>query len=117
MMPTSKSKKTPSRAVSDFIALPDAEKEKIFLEIEQEDPRDRLARSRPLDARTRALWEKAKQKGGRPKLGKDGVKVISLSVEKGLLKEADAYAKKKGLKRAEFFSQALRSELSRRRAS
>jgi hypothetical protein len=116
-MATTKSKNVPSRAVSDFIALSDAEKERIFQEIEREDPRDRLARSKPLDPRTRALWEKAKRKGGRPKLGKDGVKVISLSVEKKLLNEADAYAKKNGLKRAELFSQALRSVLSKRRAS
>lgn len=51
------------------------------------------------------------KKGGRPKLGAHGVKVISLSVELDLLKRADAYAKKHGLKRAELVTQALNTLL------
>jgi len=76
-------------------------------EIDRESPADRIARSTPLNARDRQRQKKFRAKGGRPRLGKDGVKVISLSVEKGLLKRADTYAKRKGLKRAEFFSQAV----------
>jgi hypothetical protein len=111
-MKTNKSKAS-VRSASDFIALPDSEKERIYQELDRENPRQRLARSKPLDAATRLRWKKAVRKGGRPKLGRDGVKVISLSVEKSLLKDADAFAKKNGLKRAEFFSQALRSVLDK----
>jgi hypothetical protein len=64
------------------------------------------------DAGNRARHKKFLRKG-RPKFGKDGVKVISLSMEKQLLKRADAHAKKNGLKRAEFFSQAVRVALGK----
>ena len=112
-MRKSKTKIRAFETASEFEALPDAEKERIFQEIEREDPKDRLARSTPLNARDRERQRKFLSKGGRPKLGKDGVKVISLSVEKALLKRADAYAKRNGLKRSEFFSEALRGMLSR----
>ena len=41
--------------------------------------------SRPLNAEERALWAKARRKPGRPKVGR-GVRVISVSVERGLEK-------------------------------
>ena len=41
---------------------------------------------------------------GRPKLGK-GTRVVSVTVEIDLLRRADAYARKAGLKRAELFTQ------------
>jgi hypothetical protein len=90
----------------DFIALPDDQKERIWHEIDAKSPDQLLAESRPLNARERAQWRALKRKIGRPKVGK-GVKVISLSVEKGLLKRADSYAKRLGLSRAQLFSRGL----------
>ena len=57
-------------------------------------------------AKERAEVRRQRMKMGRPKIGK-GVKVISLSVEQGLLKRADAYAKRHGLKRAEMVARGL----------
>ncbi len=99
--------KTPKKSVIDeFIALPDSEKERIYQEIDGETPAARLARSRPLNAADRRLWRKFKAKMGRPKVGK-GSKTISLTVERDLLKKADAYAKRHGITRAKLVAQGL----------
>jgi len=58
----------------------------------------------------RAKWQKAKRKPGRPKRGK-GAKVISVSVEKGLLARCDELARIKGLTRARLIARALRAVL------
>jgi hypothetical protein len=42
-----------------------------------------------------------------------GVRVISLSIERGLLRKADATARKHGLSRAELIARCLRSVLLR----
>jgi len=89
-----------------FDALSGAEKAKIVAEIEAEDPADRLGRSKPLTREQRADWRRRK-KMGRPKIGQ-GHKVVSISLEAGLLKKADAYAKRHGLKRAQLVAQGLR---------
>jgi hypothetical protein len=69
-----------------------------------------MAESRPLNASERAQWRTFKRKIGRPKVGK-GVRVISLSVEKGLLKRADSCAKRLGISRAQLFSRGLEAVL------
>jgi ribosome-binding factor A len=100
-----------------FDALPDAEKERIFQELERETPEQRRARWKaPSSAADRALLNRLKKKVGRPKIGK-GCKVVAVSVEADLLKQADAYAKRLGLGRTELFTQALRGFLPTRTAS
>lgn len=103
----------PAMTGREFEALPDAEKERIFQEIESSDPNKLRAESKPLTAVDRARWNRFRKKAGRPKVGQ-GAKVISLSVELGLLKEADAYAKRNGFTRAELVARALRSIVSSR---
>jgi hypothetical protein len=93
-----------------FIALPDDEKERIYSELDAEGVEDRIARSRPLNARERRQWRRFKAKMGRPKVG-EGARTISLTVEKGLLQEADAYAKRHKISRAQLVAQGLRSIL------
>jgi hypothetical protein len=85
--------------IEEFIALPDSAKERIFQELDAETPEQRLARSRPLNAKERQQWRRFKTRMGRPKVG-NGAKTISLTVEKTLLKQADAYAKRHGISRA-----------------
>lgn len=97
---------------SQFMALPDAQKERIYQELERETPEQRRVRSTPLTALDRARWKKfqdrvKQRKSGRPKFGAHGVTVIALSLERGLLARADAYAKAQGLKRAELFTEAI----------
>src|SRR5258706_12692107 len=96
--------------IEDFIALPDSEKERIVREIEAEAPVERLGRSRPLNAQERRQWKRFKNKLGRPKVGK-GAKTISLTVEKDLVAQADAYAKRHGISSAGLVGQGLRALL------
>lgn len=69
---------------------------------------------KPLTAAQKAMHRRAK-KMGRPKVGQ-GVKVISLSVELGLLNRTDALAKRRQMSRAQLVSRALEAELSRAKA-
>lgn len=73
------------------------------------DPR----RFKPLSPKMKAIWERMKRRRGRPPVG-EGAKVISLSVEKSLLKRSDNLAKKQGLTRAQLFARALESLLRKR---
>jgi hypothetical protein len=84
------------------MALPDDEKERVWESIANVRPSD----TRPLTPEERQLWEKAKRKRGRPRTGK-GVRVISLSVERGLLERADAFAKEHGMTRAALFAKGI----------
>jgi uncharacterized protein YprB with RNaseH-like and TPR domain len=100
-----------------FDSLPDAEKERIFQELEGQTPERRRAEWKaPITAADRAMLKRLKKKMGRPKIGK-GCKVVAVSVEADLLKQADAYAKRLGLGRTELFTQALRGFLPVRTAS
>jgi len=66
---------------------------------------------KPPSPTAKAKWQRAKRKPGRPKQGK-GAKVISVSVEQGLLERSDRLAKKKGITRARLISRALRAVLA-----
>jgi len=99
-----------------FDALPAAEKQRIFNELERGTPERRRADSTAPTAAEQARLNRVHKKMGRPRIGK-GVKVISVSVEADLLKQADTYAKHTGMKRAELFTLALRGFLPTRNAS
>ena len=96
-------------AIDAFIALPDEEKERQCKEYDKE---FFFMRGRPLTPAQRALWERAKRRG-RPTVGQ-GAKVISLSVERQLLKEADARAKALSISRAELVARGLRAILAKK---
>jgi hypothetical protein len=66
---------------------------------------------KPLTAAQRAKWERIQRKPGRPKVG-NGVKVISLSVEQGLLERADRLAKKLKISRAQLVRRGLEAMLA-----
>jgi hypothetical protein len=91
-----------------FISLPDSEKERIVRELEVETIEECVARSRPLNARERKQWKRFQAKVGRPKVGK-GAKTISLTVERTLLKQADAFAKRHGITRAKLIAHCLKA--------
>ena len=78
--------------IEEFLALSDAERDRVAREFEN--PAS-AATFRPLNAREKQIWAKAKKRMGRPVKGK-GARVISLSVEAGLLTKADRFAKKEG---------------------
>ncbi len=61
-------------------------------------------------SKQRARLQRARKKRGRPKIGK-GVKVISVSIERGLLEKTDRLAKKLNVRRTELISRGLRAVL------
>jgi hypothetical protein len=59
--------------------------------------------SRPLNAEERALWAKARRRGGR---------ATSVSVERDLLGRSDALARRLGISRASLVSRGLKAVLA-----
>ncbi len=72
-----------------------------------------VARSRALTPAERRAWTRARRKPGRPRKGA-GVKVISVSVERGLLAESDALASRLGISRAALIERGLKAVLTAR---
>ena len=66
-------------------------------------------RFRPMTARERRRWERAKRGRGRPSKapGQKAVRVL-LTIQPPLLAEADAFARSHGLSRSELFARGLR---------
>lgn len=110
-MPSKKQAQNDILTGKKFDAMTNQERAKLIAEIESETPEQRRARSRPLNAEERAWWKSVQRKAGRPKLGRNGSKVVSVTVEKSLLKKADAYARAHGMKRSELFSMSLREKI------
>lgn len=103
---TRKRKRTPVEA---FVSLSPQEQEAAYKAVDREFSPAEL---RPLNAAERKLWEKARKRPqGRPQVGR-GVKVIALSVERGLLERADAYAARLGLSRAQLVAKSLEKAMS-----
>ena len=92
----------------DFDALPAAEKERIFQELESATTEQLLADSRPLNKKERAEWKRIKAKMGRPRIGK-GTTNVSVSLEKNLLKAADRFARKHGMSRSELVARGVKA--------
>ena len=66
---------------SSFEALPDAEKERIYQDIDRKSAKQLLAESEPLTRSQRERWNRVKKNlGGRPKHGKHGTQIISVTV-------------------------------------
>lgn len=65
----------------------------------------------PPTPQANAKWRRAKRKRGRPTEG-DGATVISVSVERRLLKRCDRLAKKMGLSRSRLITRGLRAVLA-----
>jgi len=61
-------------------------------------------------SKQQARLERARRKRGRPRVG-EGVKVISVSIERGLLDKTDRLAKKLKVRRAKIISRGLRAVL------
>ncbi len=70
-----------------------------------------VSKSRPLTAAERRTWETSRRKPGRPRRGA-GAKVISVSVERGLLTRSDALARRLGISRAALIERGLKHLLA-----
>ena len=91
-------------------AMTDAEKASLVAELESKTPEQHLAESKPLTRPQRERFKRWQKRAtiGRPVVGK-GAKPVAVTIERALLKRADAYAKAHGLKRSELISRALRT--------
>ena len=94
----------------DIDAMTPTQKKALVEKYERTTPAERRAAARPPTAEEVAEGRELARRirRGRPKLGK-GTRVVSVTVEIDLLRRADAYARKVGLKRAELFTQGLKS--------
>ncbi len=70
---------------------------------------------RALTAVERRLWAKAKKKlpRGRPAVGL-GAKIVPVSIERGLLQQADRFARQHKLKRSQMVAEGLRMVMERK---
>jgi len=90
----------------DFESLTDKQKEEFYQECETAGGQG----GAPLTAAQRRLHAQARRRG-RPQKGR-GAQIISLSIEKDLLKRAETYAKSQGLSRSDLFARGLRAILT-----
>jgi hypothetical protein len=67
---------------------------------------------KPLTAQDKRLHQQPRRRG-RPKVGQ-GAKRVMVTVELGLLKQADAQAKRLGMTRSEFVANGIRSLLPKK---
>lgn len=91
----------------DFDALPPDQKEAIYRECERIGPGDGV----PLTAEQRRRWRGIRRAMGRPRVGA-GAARVQVTVERGLLAEADAYARQHGITRAQLIARGIRLAMS-----
>jgi hypothetical protein len=95
-----------------FMALTDAQKD---AEVAVYDKYPAGIATKPLRESDKALHRRARARGravGRPMVGK-GAKIVPVSIERGLLKQADSFAKRHQLKRSEMVAEGLRLVMKR----
>jgi hypothetical protein len=90
-----------------FVSLTDAQRDAEVARYDREMPG---MPGKPLSPRGKAEHARARRKAraGRPRIG-HGAKRVLITVERGLLKRADAYAKQHGLNRSELIARGLAS--------
>ena len=104
-------KKTP---IERFLALSDAEKAAEVAPFESEDLGRRLP-GRALTPAERKQWKAVNRGLGRPRIGQ-GAAIVPISIERGLLQKADAFARANHMKRSQMVAEGLRLVM-RKRAS
>jgi hypothetical protein len=86
-----------------FMSLSDAQKDR---EVSKYDSPGAIP-TKPLRAKDKALHRKAAGRSGRPRIG-EGAKIVPVSIEGKLLRQADAFAREHRLKRSEMVARGLR---------
>ncbi len=101
-MNRTKTKRKPAKAPSG------AELERLTADLDDEFV---VGKFKVLDAESRRQWQRAKRKRGRPIRG-EGARVISISIERGLLRASDELARRKKITRANLVARGLRAVLA-----
>jgi hypothetical protein len=96
------------RTGEDFDALSAEDKEKVWNYYNRVIPESELRDPTPGERAIIARQRSHNRRAGRPKIGR-GAKMVAVTIELGLLRRADAFAKKHGMKRAEMVARGLRS--------
>ena len=91
-----------------FDALSDAEKERIYREIDGMSPERWRAESRPPNAAERARLKRTEARMKRTATQRARMNQIVVSMEKTFLNRVDAYAKKHALERTDMITRGLR---------
>ena len=102
----------------DFDALPAAEKERIYHELDNLTTTEARQAFRPMTQTERRNYMRrtaapARNRRAHHNSSKAQTSTISVSVEKSFLRLVDAYAKAKGIKRSELVMAALRSVIGK----
>ncbi len=95
-----------------FIALTDAQKD---AEVAVYDTYPAGLPGKALSKTDKVLHQRARARGravGRPQIGK-GAKIVPVSIERGLLKQVDSFARRHKLKRSQMVAQGLRLVMKR----
>jgi hypothetical protein len=66
---------------------------------------------KPLTPAQRRQWNRIRRRAGRPRVGR-GAKVVSVSIERSLLEEADRFCRRKRVSRALLIALGLRTVLA-----
>ncbi len=101
-------KKRARRGVNSFSRMTSEELRSATAEFDREKV---SASFGPLTPKARAQWRKARKKPGRPRTG-EGAKMISVTVERGLLAQSDALARIMGVTRAGLIARGLKAMLA-----
>jgi hypothetical protein len=92
----------------EFDALKAEDKEKVWNYYNRVIPESELRDPTPSERAIIARQRRHNRKVGRPRIGK-GAKMVAVTIELGLLRRADAFAKKHGMKRVEMVARGLLS--------
>ncbi|HVT91078.1 MAG TPA: hypothetical protein VHD56_19655 [Tepidisphaeraceae bacterium] len=91
-----------------FMSMSDAERDREVAKYDQE---SFGLTGKSLTPAQRALHRRAKRKAGRPKVG-EGVEKIRISMERGLLRQADRWANQHEISRSQMIASALKRMMS-----
>ena len=96
----------------EFESLSAEDKDRVSRLYDRKIPQSEM---RPLTRDERTRFKKIQRRSvGRPKVGQ-GAKVVAVTLEKGLLKRVDDYARQHEMKRAEMITRGLLMVMGRRR--
>ncbi|HZL35312.1 MAG TPA: hypothetical protein VFC78_08380 [Tepidisphaeraceae bacterium] len=103
--------KTTKRALltaSSFMTMSDAQKEAIYQECEKIGPDS----GTPLTRSEQRLHARFLRKAARPPSRGEGAARIQATMERGLLRRADAYARRHGMSRSQLIARGIREVLA-----
>lgn len=95
--------------IDDFLALTPEDRERVAAEFDKEFVADTF---RPLSAKSRRAWKRAKAKRGRPRVG-EGSQRVMMTIERRLLREVDAAARRLGVSRSQLAARGLREVIGK----